>query len=266
MTRDTFSRYIFSSNEFLDWSHFILLVSHLNYLLPLIPDRSDSFATTYVCHPIAVLIVSCIVSSVSESRSAAGVLTCSWRAVPSGVEAASRSSAGTPRTRCRPSPRRSQGWARYRAGVGPEGGRDGPEESCTSTPRKWYGMRCRLCRRRRRFDAARTRRNPYWFLRGKRRAPARPRGWTGVGSRPEREKEEEGGRKRVGGWTYLAAYSCLAFTANCSVHDNIRCDFYNWQIKVRIQWLLNENYEYESLGFCFKLFWEIYSIIISKLR
>jgi len=88
------------------------------------------------------------------------------------------------------------------------------EKLLVTIPRKWYGMRCRLRRRRRRFDAARTRRNPYWFLRGERRALAHSRGWTGVGSRGrkregEREKESEG--------ECLAAYSRLTFIVKCNV-------------------------------------------------
>lgn len=125
-------RYIFSaSNVFPDRSpRFALPLPRLNYFLPLIPDRRPSRPDLCVSPSLALLYrIIC-----SEDKFAVEVLTCSWREVLSGVGAASRNSAETPRTRCRPSPRRSRGRARYKAGVGPEGGRDGLEKSCLSQP------------------------------------------------------------------------------------------------------------------------------------
>lgn len=80
----------------------------------------------------------------SEDRFVAErILTCSWKAGSSDVGAASRSNVGTPRTRCQPSSRRSQGEQNtgHKAGVGPEGGRGGLEESYSSTPRKHTGWK-----------------------------------------------------------------------------------------------------------------------------
>lgn len=113
----------------------ILLFDSLSKLAASFNFRPPPFANDVT---VAVLIAtSCHLFRGQVCR----VLTCSWKAGPSDVGAASRSSAGTPRTRCQPSSRRSQGEqnAGHKAGVGPEGGRDGLEESCSSTPRKRTG-------------------------------------------------------------------------------------------------------------------------------
>lgn len=99
-----------------------------------------------------------------------GLLTCNWRAVPWDAAEVFQSNVEIPRTRCRPFC--GEPMKNTRRGVDPEGGRDGLEESCSSTPGK---QRQDVARVRDDDGRARTLRrrsvtSPYWFLRGGRRA------------------------------------------------------------------------------------------------
>lgn len=103
--------------------------------------RSDSRPLSFLSQPMCVTAVVLIAYRVicSEGRSATGVLTCSWKEVPSNVGVASRNSAGIPQIRCQPS-RCSQGWARAAVTACRRAARHNPQEmirdemSLTSSP------------------------------------------------------------------------------------------------------------------------------------
>lgn len=185
-------------------------------LSPPLDSRSPSLSPRPMCVIVAVFIVSHRRIICSKGKSAVKVLTCSWRAVPSGVGAASRSSAETPQTRCRPSPRRSQGRGVEQGSV-PRAAVTAWRRAACHSPQEMIRDEMSLTSSstslRRRADPTQPLLIPAWRTS---RACSFARvdgGWYSARKR-EREREKKRARKLEG--ERLAVYSRLTVTVKCS--------------------------------------------------